>query len=262
MPTSERDGVVSAGSPSLTAADRSSAEPVLQLSGLVAGYGGFDILHGVDLLARRGEIICVVGPNGSGKSTVFKAIYGLITLRKGSVEFEGDDVTGMSPQQLLRTGVAMVPQLSTVFPTLSVQENIELGMYVVRDKARVRRRVDEIFDLFPRLAERRQQDAGTLSGGERRALEIGRSLMLDPRLILMDEPSVGLSPKLVRDVFQQLVDLRDQAGITFVIIEQNARTALELADRGYVVERGKVTHTGTGDALLADPEVRRAFLGG
>jgi len=256
MPTSERDAVTAAPREAVPAA------PVLELRNIVAGYGGFDILHGVDLTAQRGEIVCVVGPNGSGKSTVFKAIYGLISLRIGAVEFEGQDVTGSSPQQLLRSGIAMVPQLSTVFPGLSVQENIELGMYVIRDKARVRRRVDEIFDLFPRLAERRSQNAGTLSGGERRALEIGRSLMLDPKLLLMDEPSVGLSPKLVREVFQQLVELRDNAGITFVIIEQNARTGLELADRGYVIERGRVTHSGSGQALLADPVVRRAFLGG
>lgn len=234
---------------------------MLALRGVVAGYGGFDILHGIDLEVRKGEIVSIVGPNGSGKSTVFKAIYGLINIRLGEVVFEHQNVTAMSPQDLLRTGIAMVPQLSTIFPAMTVYENLELGMYLVRDKARIKTRIDEILGMFPRLAQRRTQYAGTLSGGERRALEIGRSLMLNPRMILMDEPSVGLSPILARDMFQQLRELRE-AGITFLLIEQNARSALELADRGYVIQRGLVSHTGTGLALLGDDEVRRSFLGG
>lgn len=238
------------------------AEPMLALRGVVAGYGGFDILHGVDLEVRKGEIVAIVGPNGSGKSTVFKAIYGLIKVRLGEVQFEGQNVTSFGPQELLRAGIAMVPQLSTVFPSMSVYENLELGMYLVRDKARVKRRINDILDLFPRLAERKTQDAGTLSGGERRALEIGRSLMLDPRMILMDEPSVGLSPILARAMFEQLQDLRKEAGITFLIVEQNARSTLEISDRGYVIQRGLVSHTGTGLALLGDEEVRQSFLGG
>lgn len=234
---------------------------MLALRGVVAGYGGFDILHGIDLEVRKGEIVSIVGPNGSGKSTVFKAIYGLINIRLGEVVFEHHNVTSMSPQDLLRTGIAMVPQLSTIFPSMTVYENLELGMYLVRDKARIKTRIEEILSMFPRLAKRRTQYAGTLSGGERRALEIGRSLMLNPRMILMDEPSVGLSPILARDMFQQLRELRE-AGITFLLIEQNARSALELADRGYVIQRGLVSHTGTGLALLGDDEVRRSFLGG
>ncbi len=234
---------------------------MLALRGVVAGYGGFDILHGIDLEVRKGEIVSIVGPNGSGKSTVFKAIYGLIYIRLGEVVFEHHNVTSMSPQDLLRTGIAMVPQLSTIFPSMTVYENLELGMYLVRDKARIKTRIEEILSMFPRLAKRRTQYAGTLSGGERRALEIGRSLMLNPRMILMDEPSVGLSPILARDMFQQLRELRE-AGITFLLIEQNARSALELADRGYVIQRGLVSHTGTGLALLGDDEVRRSFLGG
>lgn len=235
---------------------------MLEVRDVIAGYGGFDILHGVDLHVRAGEIVSVVGPNGSGKSTVFKAIYGLINVRCGTVAFEGQDVTSMGPQELLRSGMAMVPQLSTVFPSLTVYENLEMGMYVTRDKRRVKSRVSEILDLFPKLAERQRQYAGTLSGGERRALEIGRSLMLDPRMILMDEPSVGLSPILTKGMFQQLQDLRVAAGITFLLIEQNARSALEMSDRGYVIQRGRVSHTGTGRELLEDQEVRSAFLGG
>lgn len=244
------------------AAPVAPGELMLSLSGVVAGYGGFDILHGIDLHVNRGEIVTVVGPNGSGKSTVFNAIYGLIRMRKGEVVFQRENVTSMSPQDLLRRGLAMVPQLSTIFPLLSVYENLELGMYLVRDKSQVEARIEEIFGLFPHLASRRDQYAGTLSGGERRALEIGRSLMLNPSMILMDEPSVGLSPILVKRMFQQLRELRDQAGLTFLLIEQNARSALELSDRGYVIQRGLVSHTGTGASLLADDEVRRAFLAG
>jgi ABC-type branched-subunit amino acid transport system ATPase component len=237
-------------------------EPMLSLAGVIAGYGGFDILHGIDLHVNQGEIVTVVGPNGSGKSTVFNAIYGLIDMRQGEVRFERENVSAMGPQDLLRRGLAMVPQLSTIFPYLSVYENLELGMYLVRDKPRIKARIQEMFQLFPRLAERRDQPAGTLSGGERRALEISRSLMLEPRMILMDEPSVGLSPILAKNLFQQLRELRDSAGLTFLLIEQNARSALELADRGYVIQRGRVSHTGTGASLLADAEVRSAFLGG
>lgn len=258
MPTSELD------TKELSPGDRrtgSGDTPMLLLEEVTAGYGGFDILHGVSLEVRTSEIVCVVGPNGSGKSTVFKSVYGLIPTRLGTVRFEGEDITAAGPQQLLRQGVAMVPQLSTVFPDMTVYDNLELGMYLIRDKARVRRRVDEIFDLFPRLSERRNQHAGLLSGGERRALEIGRSLMLDPRLLLMDEPSVGLSPILVKEVFDQLRRLRDEAGITFLLIEQNARSALEMSDWGYVIERGTVSYSGAGRDLLAHAEVRRAFLG-
>jgi ABC-type branched-subunit amino acid transport system ATPase component len=241
---------------------RVTGEPLLRLEGVVGGYGGFDILHGVDLEVHPGEIVCIVGPNGSGKSTVFKATYGLISMRSGSVYFRGADVTGSRPEDLLRSGMAMVPQLSTVFPDMTVYDNLELGMYVEKDRSRIASRIDDIFDLFPRLAERRSQHAGSLSGGERRALEIGRSLMLDPTMVLMDEPSVGLSPKIVGEVFDQIIELRDTAGITFLMVEQNARSALAIADRGYVIERGRATHTGTGRELLEDPEVRRAFLGG
>ena len=259
MPTLERKATREL-SPSSVRPD-ADGDAMLSLEDVTAGYGGSDILHGITLEVRRSEIVSVVGPNGSGKSTVFKAIYGLIPVRTGDVRLSGEDIVKAGPQELLRAGVALVPQLSTVFPDMSVKDNLELGMYLVRDKKRVKQRVDEVFDLFPRLLDRRSQNAGLLSGGERRALEIGRSLMLDPKLVLMDEPSVGLSPVLVREVFQQLQDLRNEAGITFLLIEQNARSALELSDWGYVIERGRVTYSGTGSDLLEDAEVRRAFLG-
>ncbi|EON22142.1 ABC transporter-like protein [Nocardioides sp. CF8] len=178
------------------------------------------------------------------------------------MRFRGDDITGARPDTLLRRGIAMVPQRSTVFPEMSVYDNLELGMFVERDRKRIARRIDEIFDLFPRLAERRSQHAGSLSRGERRAFEIGRSLMLNPTLVLMDEPSVGLSPKIVAEVFEQIQELRANAGITFLMVEQNARSALSIADRGYVIERGLATYKGSGQELLADEDVRRASLGG
>lgn len=259
MPTSGRE---QATTPVLADGGPSADTALLQLEDVYAGYSGFDILHGINLEVRGREIVCVVGPNGSGKSTVFKAIYGLIGVREGAIRFQGRDITRDRPQELLRLGIAMVPQMPTVFPLMTVYENLELGMYVVRNKARIRQRIDEIFDLFPRLSERREQTAGTLSGGERRALEISRSLMLDPRLVLMDEPSVGLSPKLVSEVFAQVRELRDKSDLTFLLVEQNARSGLELCDRGYVIEEGRVSYEGTGSALLADEEVRRAFLGG
>ncbi|GAA1559965.1 ABC transporter ATP-binding protein [Kribbella lupini] len=227
-----------------------------------AGYGGFDILQGITLAVPRHQITCIVGPNGSGKSTAFKAIYGLIKIRLGTVDFEGQNITGQRPQDLLKLGIAMLPQLSTVFPGLTVEENLALGMYVVRDKRRIKARIDEIFDLFPRLRERRRQHASTLSGGERRALEIGRTLMLDPRLVLLDEPSVGLSPNLVSEVFAQLVELKEETGISVLMVEQNAKSALSISDLGYVIQRGRVSHTGSGAELLGDPEVRHSFLGG
>ncbi|MBK1783208.1 ABC transporter ATP-binding protein [Prauserella cavernicola] len=241
--------------------DEPGQRPLLEVRGLRAGYRGVDILHGVDLTVGQGEIVCVVGPNGSGKSTVFKALYGLIDVREGSVLLDGEDITDYGPQRLLTTGIALVPQQPAIFPSMTVHENIELGMYLERDRGKIRGRVAEVFDLFPKLAARRSQQAGTLSGGERRALEIGRSLMLRPRLVLMDEPSVGLSPVLVREVFEQLRELRDAAGLTFLMIEQNAKSGLELSDRGYVIERGRVTYSGAGSELLGDDEVRRTFLG-
>ena len=255
MPTSAPDTARPA------AAVDAPGDAMLSLSGVIAGYGGFDILHGIDLHVHRGEIVTVVGPNGSGKSTVFNAIYGLIdiAMAKCTSSARTSPRWGRRPAAT-RPGDGA--SLSTIFPYLSVYENLELGMYLVRDKPRIKARIQEMFELFPRLAERRDQPAGTLSGGERRALEISRSLMLEPRMILMDEPSVNLSPILAKNLFQQLRELRDSAGLTFLLIEQNARSALELADRGYVIQRGRVSHTGTGASLLRDAEVRGAFLGG
>ncbi len=234
---------------------------LLEVRDLYAGYLDFDILHGVDLEVHPGEIVCVIGPNGAGKSTVFRAIYGLIKVRKGSVRFDGGDITNFTPQDVLRSGIAIVPQLRSVFPQMTVLENLEMGMFLERDRARIRERIEVIFGLFPRLGERARQRIGTMSGGEQRMLEIGRALLLEPKLIMMDEPSAGLAPSITRMIFDHVERLNAEIGLTILMIEQNARQGLETSHRGYVLELGQNTYSGTGQELIDNPEVRRAFLG-
>ncbi|MDE0235075.1 MAG: ABC transporter ATP-binding protein [bacterium] len=237
--------------------------PLLVLRDVCAGYfAGHDIISGVNLEVAQGEVVCVIGPNGAGKSTVFKAIYGLAQVSSGQVLCDGRDITNIAPQDALRTaGIAMVPQLRSVFPQMTVHENLELGMYVERNKARIRERIEYVYGLFPRLAERSRQAAGTMSGGEQRMLEIGRSLMQEPRLILMDEPSAGLAPVVTHLVFDAIRRLNREIGLTVLMIEQNARQGLEASHRGYVLEMGRNTYQGPATKLLADPDVRRSFLG-
>lgn len=239
-----------------------SQKSLLEVKEIYAGYHEVDILQGVSLHVDSGEIVCVIGPNGAGKSTVFKALYGFIAIRKGQVLFNGQEITDASPQEMLQAGVTMVPQLRSVFPQMTVLENLELGMILERDQQRVRQRIDYIFNLFPRLAERARQKAGTMSGGEQRMLEIGRALMWDPKLILMDEPSAGLAPLITKSIFDQIQRLNRELGLTILMIEQNARRGLEASHRGYVLELGQNTYTGTGQELINNNEVRRAFLGG
>ena len=236
--------------------------PLLSIRGLRAGYQDIDILKGVDLDVHAGEIVCVIGPNGAGKSTVFKAVYGLIGVRSGTVVFDGKEITGRRPQDVLGAGIAIVPQLRSVFPQMTVLENLELGMYLERDAARIRERIAYVMDLFPRLAERRTQMAGTMSGGEQRMLEIGRSLMLEPKMVMMDEPSAGLAPGISRTIFENIGFLNREINLTVLMIEQNARQGLEASHRGYVLELGRNTYQGRARDLLDNQEVRRAFLGG
>ncbi|MEW6582588.1 MAG: ABC transporter ATP-binding protein [Actinomycetota bacterium] len=236
------------------------AEAVLAATGLVGGYvPEVDVLRGCSLHAGRGEIVVVVGPNGAGKSTLVKAIFGLITPRAGTVTLNGHDVTGAKPHEITARGMSYVPQVSNVFPSLTVQENLEMGGVVSR--SRTRRRIDDMYMLFPRLAERRRQRAGTMSGGERQMLAMARALMPAPTVLLLDEPSAGLAPQAVGDVFATCREI-NRAGVTLVMIEQNARRALALADRGYVLEGGQNRFTGTGDELLNDPTVAELYLGG
>lgn len=241
----------------------SNGRPLLEVQDIYSGYQpDFDILKGVSLHVKPGEIVCVIGPNGAGKSTVFKALYGFLTVRQGRVLFDDRDITNIRPQEALKAGITIVPQLRSVFPDMTVAENLEMGMYLERDKKRIKRRIAYILDLFPRLAERENQKAGTMSGGEQRMLEIGRALMWEPKLVLMDEPSAGLAPLITKMIFQGINRLNKEIGLTVLMIEQNARQGLEISDRGYVLELGQNSYEGTGKELLHNEEVRQAFLGG
>jgi ABC-type branched-subunit amino acid transport system ATPase component len=235
--------------------------PLLVADSITAGYGRLDILHGVSLAVNAHEIVSIIGPNGAGKSTAFKTIVGLLTPRTGRVVFNGEDVTGLRPDLVLPRGLAYVPQGRIVFPQMTVLENLEMGAYTERDPARVAAALERVHALFPILAERRKQKAGTMSGGEQQMVAIGRALMTTPKLILLDEPSLGLSPKFVTLIFEKLVEMRG-AGHTLMLVEQNATRALAIADRGYVLELGRNRFEGPGRQLLADPEVKRLYLGG
>lgn len=235
-------------------------ELLLSADGLVGGYvAEVDILRGCSLEARDGEIVVVIGPNGAGKSTLIKALFGLVALREGRVTLRDDDITRAPPHRITAKGMSYVPQVANVFTTLTVQENLEIGG-VLRRSA-LRRRLDDMYALFPRLAERSRQRAGTMSGGERQMLAMARALMPEPAVLLLDEPSAGLAPQIVGEVFDTCGEI-NRAGVTVVMIEQNARRALAFADRGYVLEGGQNRYTGTGRELLADPKVAELYLGG
>ncbi len=237
--------------------------PLLEVQDIYSGYQpDFDILHGVSLHVKPSEIVCVIGPNGAGKSTIFKALFGFLKVRRGRVLFDDRDITNIRPQEALSAGITIVPQLRSVFPQMTVFENLEMGMYLEKDKERIKRRINFILDLFPRLGERAKQKAGTMSGGEQRMLEIGRALMWEPKLMLMDEPSAGLAPLITRTIFNDVRRLNREIGLTVLMIEQNARQGLKISDRGYVLELGRNSYEGTGQELLENEEVRRAFLGG
>lgn len=234
---------------------------ILECENLVAGYGKLKILHGVNLHVKRGEIVCVIGPNGAGKSTVFKAIYGFLQPWQGAIRFDGQDITGHPPEVILRYGLSLVPQVRSTFPQMTVRENLEMGAFIDPTPQRIARGLERAFTLFPRLAERQKQLAGTMSGGEQRMLEIARALMLDPKMILLDEPSAGLAPMITELIFEKLQALNAE-GVTVMIVEQNARQALSISDRGYVLELGRNRFEGTGKELLHDEQVRLMYLGG
>jgi ABC-type branched-subunit amino acid transport system ATPase component len=234
---------------------------LLKADGIHAGYGKLEILHGVSLEVRPQELVSVIGPNGAGKSTGFKTIVGLLRPTSGRILFDGKEVTGLPPYEVLRLGLAYVPQGRIVFPQMTVLENLEMGAYIESDPARVKEALERVYALFPILAERRHQKAGTMSGGEQQMVAIGRALMTTPKLILLDEPSLGLSPKFVTQIFDKLLEMK-RAGYTLMVVEQNAAKALSVADRGYVLELGRNRFEGTGQALLSNPEVKRLYLGG
>ncbi len=227
--------------------------------GMTGGYGGADIIRDCTIEAEQGEVAVIVGPNGAGKSTAMKAVFGMIVLREGTVRLDGEDITRLSPQERVRKGMGFVPQERNVFTTMTVQENLEMGAYIRAEG--VADTMARVFDLFPILKERRRQPAGELSGGQRQQVAIGRALMTEPRLLMLDEPTAGVSPVVMDDLFDRILEIR-ATGIAILMVEQNAAQALTIADRGYVLVTGQNRHTDTGEALLADPEVRRSFLGG
>jgi branched-chain amino acid transport system ATP-binding protein len=233
--------------------------PLLVARELVAGYiPGLDILNGCDLELDRGELVGIIGPNGAGKSTLLKAVFGLVPVRSGVVELRGRDITGAKAHDLVSLGVGYVPQNDNVFPSLSVQENLAMGVY--QQPHDFDSRFEEVCDLFPLLGERRKQRAGSLSGGERQMVAMGRALMMDPSVLLLDEPSAGLSPAIQGEVFRRIVEINAR-GISIVIVEQNARRCLEIADRGYVLDAGRNAYTGAGADLLHDDRVVELYLG-
>lgn len=231
----------------------------LSAANMTGGYGGADIISGCDITVGKGEIAVVVGPNGAGKSTAMKAIFGMLDLREGTVILDGEDITHRAPQDRVRLGMAFVPQTNNVFVSLTVEENLEMGAYIRDDDISETKR--EVFRLFPALEGKRGQPAGELSGGQRQQVAVARALMTNPKLLMLDEPTAGVSPIVMDDLFDRILEIA-ATGIAILMVEQNARHALEIADRGFVLVQGRNRFTDTGEALLANQEVRRSFLGG
>ena len=231
----------------------------LQGEDLYGGYGGADILHGCDVGVDKGEVAVVVGPNGAGKSTAMKCLFGLLDLRQGSVELDGRNISHLPPQERVTLGMGFVPQNANVFTSMTVEENLEMGAFVRQDDFRPT--MEQVFSLFPVLGQKRTQPAGELSGGQRQQVAVGRALMTQPSVLMLDEPTAGVSPIVMNELFDRIIEIA-KTGIAILMVEQNARQALEIADRGFVLVQGQNRYTDTGQALLADPEVRRSFLGG
>ncbi|MEN9222432.1 MAG: ABC transporter ATP-binding protein [Thermostichus sp. BF3_bins_97] len=232
---------------------------LLELQNLYSGYRGVDILKGIHLEVKRGQIVVIIGPNGAGKSTVLKSLFGLATIRAGKVLFQGSDITRLPAEQLVRRGICFVPQTNNVFPSLSVQENLEMGAFIRRDN--LASQLERVYELFPPLKEKRRQAAGSLSGGQRQMVAMGRALMVEPQLLLLDEPTAGLSPLFIEQTFAILQDI-NRLGISILMVEQNAKQALTMADWGYVLSMGENRFEDTGPNLLTNPEVLELFLGG
>ena len=235
-------------------------EPFLIGDAMTGGYGkGPDILHECTIAVNPGEIAVIVGPNGAGKSTAMKAVFGMLNVRSGSVRLDGEDITHLSPQDRVIKGMGFVPQVRNIFTSLTVEENLEMGAFIRKDD--FKDTMAQVYDLFPILKEKRLQAAGELSGGQRQQVAVGRALMTQPKVLMLDEPTAGVSPIVMDELFDRIIEVRN-TGIAVLMVEQNARQALEIADRGYVLVTGENRFTDTGEALLADPEVRKSFLGG
>ncbi len=235
-------------------------EPLLELKNLHTGYGDVKVLNGVGISVRDGEIVSVIGPNGSGKSTMMKTIFGLLKPEQGKVIYRGEDITGLEPFDIIRKGICYVPQERNTFPSLTVEENLEMGAYIVNSPAEIKRGKETIYGIFPVLKERANSLAGTLSGGTRQMLALGRALMLNPGLLLLDEPSSGLAPRLVDDILEKLQEINEQ-GTALLLIEQNVRRALELCYRGYVLDMGKTSMEGPGKELLSNKKIGEVYMG-
>ncbi|MGB1209058.1 MAG: ABC transporter ATP-binding protein [Paracoccaceae bacterium] len=236
------------------------SEPFLIGDAMTGGYGrGADILHGCTIAVDKGEIAVIVGPNGAGKSTAMKAVFGMLTVRQGAVRLGGQDITTLSPQDRVARGMGFVPQTNNIFTSMTVEENLEMGAFLRRDD--IRTTMEQVYDLFPILRDKRKQAAGELSGGQRQQVAVGRALMTQPQVLMLDEPTAGVSPIVMDELFDRIIEVA-RTGISILMVEQNARQALEIADTGYVLVQGRNAHTGTGKELLADPQVRRSFLGG
>lgn len=233
---------------------------MLEARGMTGGYGGADILQGVELTVAPGEIVVIIGPNGAGKSTAMKAVFGLVHLREGSVRFDGQDITNLVPNKIVLQGIGFVPQTENVFPSLTVSENLDMGAFVRRDDFEAQR--EKVYDLFPILRDRRRQPAGQLSGGQRQMVAMARALMLEPKLLLLDEPTAGLAPAVVNDMFAAIRDVNRELGVSILMVEQNAKQALGMAHRGYVLAAGRNRYEDNAASLLANREVAEMFLGG
>lgn len=232
---------------------------LLKAEDITVGYTEIDILHNVTVTVRSGEIISVIGPNGAGKSTLLKTVFGILKPRNGNVTLKDEDITGLRPDRIVRKGISYVPQVENVFPSMTIQENLEMGAFIRTDD--YSQRLEEVFDLFPILRERKKHKVGQLSGGQRQMVAMGRALMLDPQVLLLDEPSAGLAPVLVSGIFEKIKEI-NATGVTMIIVEQNAKEALKMAHHGYVLAMGKNVLDDTGEALLANEEVGRLYLGG
>jgi len=232
---------------------------ILKTEDITVGYTEVDILHDVGIRVKSGGIVSIIGPNGAGKSTLLKTIFGILKPRHGTVTLKDEDITGLKPDKIARKGISYVPQVDNVFPSMTIQENLEMGAFTRNDD--YSQRLDEVYNLFPILSERKKQKVGQLSGGQRQMVAMGRALMLDPQVLLLDEPSAGLAPVLVSDIFEKIMEI-NATGVAMIIVEQNAKEALKMAQHGYVLAMGRNVLDDTGEALLANEEVGRLYLGG
>jgi branched-chain amino acid transport system ATP-binding protein len=235
------------------------ADPFLIGEAMTGGYGATDILHDCTIAVEKGQIAVIVGPNGAGKSTAMKAVFGMLKLRGGQVRLNGEDITRLSPQDRVARGMAFVPQTHNIFTSMTVEENLEMGAFLRRDD--IKGTLEQVYHLFPILKAKRLQPAGELSGGQRQQVAVGRALMTQPQLLMLDEPTAGVSPIVMDELFDRIIEVA-RSGISILMVEQNARQALNIADKGYVLVQGANRYTDTGEALLANPDVRRTFLGG